>query len=295
MKKMSPMPVRSGFFHWKDYALAYEVWGEGGIPCLLMHGILLDSEMNRGLARRFVTQGYQVVLLDLLGHGNSDKPIDPREHRIDFYAEQAFACLDHLGIEKALIGGVSLGANTTLQMATIAPERCLGMFLEMPVMEWSSAFAGMIFLPLLTVVNNFKWVYRLFAGAVRKLPKPSSDVIASLKSGFSAEPEVITAILHGTIVGPVVPTSAQRRQLDMPALIIGHGWDRIHQMRDALHLARELPDARFLKASVGGFDLRSPHTTLWPEISKFLQHVKNHQPASRKRAAHMPDRRKPIA
>lgn len=292
---MNLTPVRSGLFKWKQYELAYEVWGTSGIPCLLMHGILLDSEMNRGLARRFVSQGYQVVLLDLLGHGNSDKPTDPREHRTDFYAEQGLACLDHLCIEKALIGGVSLGANTTLQMATMAPERCLGMFLEMPVMEWSSAFAGMIFLPLLTVVNNFQSSYRAFSRFLRWLPAPSSAVLASLKNGFSAEPEVITAILHGTIVGPVVPAAEYRRRLDMPTLVIGHAWDRLHQMRDAVALARELPDARFLKAKSAGFDLRNPHTTLWPEISLFLQHVREHQPASRKRAAGRQNRRLPKA
>lgn len=289
--KKNLTPVRSGRFNWKQYQLAYEIWGKEGVPCLLMHGILMDSEMNRGLARRFVTQGYQVVLLDLLGHGNSDKPTDPREHRTDFYAEQGLACLDHLKIDRALIGGVSLGANTTLQIAAMAPQRCLGLFLEMPVMEWSSAFAGMIFLPLLTVVNNFKWAYRLFSGFLRKLPQPSSDVIASFKTGFSAEPEVITAILHGTIVGPVVPTSEQRRKLAMPALIIGHDWDRIHQMRDAVHLAREMPDARFLKASIGGFDLRNPHTTLWPEISEFLEHVRTHHPATHKPSAYKKARR----
>lgn len=283
--KMSPTPVRSGRFAWKHYQLAYEVWGNDGIPCLLMHGILMDSEMNRGLARRFVTQGYKVVLLDLLGHGDSDKPTDPREYRTDFYAQQGLACLDHLGIEKALIGGVSLGANTSLQMATMAPQRCLGLFLEMPVMEWSSAFAGMIFLPLLTVVNYCKWAYRPFAALLRKLPRPGNEVMASLKSGFSAQPEVITAILHGTMVGPVVPPSEQRRQLDMPAVIIGHDWDRIHQMRDAVALARELPDARFLKARIAGFDLRNPRTALWPEISTFLECIRNHQPASRKRSA----------
>ena len=280
--KMTPTSVRSGRFNWKQYQLAYEVWGNEGVPCLLMHGILMDSEMNRGLARRFVTQGYKVVLLDLLGHGNSDKPTDPREHRTDFYAQQGLACLDHLGMDKALIGGVSLGANTALQMATMAPQRCLGLFLEMPVMEWSSAFAGMIFLPLLTVVNNFQGTYRRFARFLRWLPKPSSEVLASLKNGFSAEPEVITAILHGTIVGPVVPPSELRRQLTMPALVIGHEWDRIHQMRDAVALARELPDARFLKAKTPGVDLRSPHTALWSDLSLFLRQVRSNQPATHK-------------
>lgn len=282
---MNLAPVRTGTFDWKDYQLAYEVWGHEGVPCLLLHGILMDSEMNRGLARRFVAQGYQVVLLDLLGHGNSDKPTDPREHRTDFYAEQGLACLDHLGIERALVGGVSLGANTTLQIATMAPQRCLGLFLEMPVMEWSSAFAGMIFLPLLTVVNNFQNAYRRFASLLRRLPQPRNNVIASFKNGFSADPEVITAVLHGTIVGPVVPPARLRRELTMPALVIGHNWDRIHQMRDAISLSRELPDARFIKARIAGLDLRNPHTALWPQISEFLDRVRQQQPATHKMSA----------
>lgn len=282
---MTLAPIRTGTFDWKDYQLAYEVWGREGIPCLLMHGILMDSEMNRGLARRFASQGYQVVLLDLLGHGNSDKPTDPREHRIDFYAEQGLACLDHLGIDKALIGGVSLGANTSLHIATTASQRCLGLFLEMPVMEWSSAFSAMIFVPLLTAVNNFSNVYRRFAQLLRRLPQPRNSVIASLKSGFSAEPEVITAILHGTIVGPVVPPSRLRREIKLPTVIIGHNWDRIHQMRDAVALARELPDARFLKARFAGLDLRNPHTDLWPQISAFLDQVRQQKPATHKVSA----------
>jgi pimeloyl-ACP methyl ester carboxylesterase len=84
----TPVAVRSGTFVHRGFELAYEVYGDSGVPCLLVHGLLLDSLLNRDLAQRFVAEGYQVVLLDLLGHGKSEKPTDPREHRVDFYAEQ---------------------------------------------------------------------------------------------------------------------------------------------------------------------------------------------------------------
>lgn len=144
-------PLETGRFRCGRYQLAYEIHGDSGIPCVLLHGLLLDSRMNRDLAARFVTQGYRVILLDLLGHGESDKPTDPRELRVDFFADQTLELLDHLGIERALIGGISLGAITALQVAVKAPQRCLGLFIEMPVMEWSTMFAALLLVPLITL------------------------------------------------------------------------------------------------------------------------------------------------
>src|ERR1044071_300935 len=168
----TPVAVRSGTFVHRGFELAYEVYGDSGVPCLLVHGLLLDSLLNRDLAQRFVGEGYQVVLLDLLGHGKSEKPTDPREHRVDFYAEQVLACLDHLNIDKALVGGISLGAITGLQFAAIAPQRVLGLFLEMPVMEWSTTFAAVLLTPRLTIVDYGKWPFRPFARLMRPLPRP---------------------------------------------------------------------------------------------------------------------------
>lgn len=274
----SPVPVKSGRFIHNGHQLAYEVYGEGGVPCLLMHGLLLDSLVNRDLAHRFVDAGYRVVLLDLLGHGNSDKPTDPREHRIDFYAAQAWACLDHLGIDKAMIGGVSLGAITALEAATRAPQRTLGLFLEMPVMEWSTTFAAVLLVPVLTVVDYGKALYRPVARALRRLPRPRMASLASVLNAASAEPEVMTAVLHGILVGPVVPAAALRRKLEMPTLIIGHGGDRLHSLRDAIALARELPNAKLLKAR-SILELRLRPRRLWPQIADFLENVRVRAPS----------------
>ena len=103
-------------FVYGDHRLAYETVGEG-MPFVLLHGILLDSHINRELATRFAVEGYRVILLDLLGHGRSDKSSDPKDHRADFYADQVIGLLDHLGIEQAMVGGVSLGCIVSLHVA----------------------------------------------------------------------------------------------------------------------------------------------------------------------------------
>lgn len=271
--------VNSGRFDWNGHQIAYEKYGSSGTPLVLIHGLLLDTLIYRNLARIFAKQGFHVVLLDLLGHGRSDKPTDPREHRIDFYADQVLACMDHLTFEKAVIGGMSLGAITSLQAAAKAPHRCIGLFLEMPVMEWSTTFAAMLLVPLLTGVDYFKWAYRPFARLLRRLPLPKTDWMASGINAIAAEPEVIRAVLHGILVGPVVPAAAVRRQLAMPTLIIGHGGDRLHSWRDAVALAREMPNAKLLKAN-SLIELRRKPERLWADIQSFLEQVREPAKAS---------------
>ena len=124
-------------FRYQDYRLGYELHGKGERLIVLMHWLLLDAGINRQLARRLAGQGYRVALLDLLGHGRSDKPPHATQHRMDRYARQVVALLDHLGIERAVVGGMSLGANVSLHVAVQAPERVAALLIEMPLLEWA--------------------------------------------------------------------------------------------------------------------------------------------------------------
>ena len=133
---------------YEGYRLAYEEHGAPAAPpVFLIHGILLDSACNRDLAQTLASRGYRVILLDLLGHGRSDKPGHAKELRVDFFAEQLRTLMDHLGVDKAVIGGVSLGAITSLTFATQHPERVKALFLEMPVMERATPAAALMLVP----------------------------------------------------------------------------------------------------------------------------------------------------
>ena len=268
----APVSVRSGRFKVGQHELAYEVYGESGIPCVLVHGILLDSLMNRDLALRFAAEGYQVALLDLLGHGRSSRSIDPKEYRTEFFADQMLGLLDHLGWEKALIGGVSLGCITALTAAARQPDRVLGLFLEMPVMEWSAPWAAVILAPILAITRFGRPLYTPFARWLSHRKRPAFGPAASAMNALSNNPKTITAILHGTLVGPIVPPIAARRALTMPALVIGHVGDKLHHNRDAEALSRQMPNARLLDAR-SILELRLRPDRLWPQISNFLQEV----------------------
>jgi alpha/beta hydrolase fold len=112
---------------YRQYRLAYEVYGSGDRVLVWLHGLLLDANLSRGLARRLAAKGNRVVLLDLLGHGRSDKPRHAGPHRMDLYAEQVLCLLDELGVDQVVLGGVSLGTNVSLLATAQALERVHGL------------------------------------------------------------------------------------------------------------------------------------------------------------------------
>ena len=56
-------------------------------------------------------------------------------YSISIFGEQVIALMDHLRIAQAVVMGTSLGANTALEIASMAPERLRGMVIEMPVLD----------------------------------------------------------------------------------------------------------------------------------------------------------------
>ncbi|HLI74063.1 MAG TPA: alpha/beta fold hydrolase [Acidimicrobiales bacterium] len=265
-------PYEVGTFEVGALRLHYESHGHGPKNLVFLHGLLLDAQMNRRLAADLAAAGHRVVLLDLPGHGHSDKPRHASAHRMDSYAHYVVALLDHLGIEQAVVGGVSLGANVALQVAVQAPSRVRGLVVEMPVLEWAVPGAAMVFLPMLLGVHYAAPVIRLVAAVARRVPHTKIAPLDSFVSVLTAEPDEAAAVLHGMLVGPITPTYEDRQAITAPALVIGHKVDFIHPFTDADHLARQLPHARLVQAH-SIVELRVAPERLTGEISAFLDRV----------------------
>jgi pimeloyl-ACP methyl ester carboxylesterase len=237
-----------------------------------LHGLLLDANLGRGLARALAAQGNRVVLLDFLGHGRSDKPRHAGAHRMDLYAEQVLCLLDELGVDQVVLGGVSMGTNVSLMVTVAAPERVRGLVLEMPVLEWAVPAAALVFLPLLLGVHYARTPLRLVSRTASRMPLSGFGPLDSLIAAAASDPDETAAVLHGVLVGPIAPTSDQRRAITAPALVLGHGIDLIHSFSDAQRLARQLPDARLIRTRTFA------ELWVWParltgEIGEFLDRV----------------------
>jgi pimeloyl-ACP methyl ester carboxylesterase len=109
------------------HRLAYTVYGEGPRVIVLVHGLLLSQRMHAELAKALADRGNRVITLDLLGHGRSDRPPDMWRYSMTTFGAEVIALLDHLEVDEAVVLGTSLGANTALEAAALAPERLRGM------------------------------------------------------------------------------------------------------------------------------------------------------------------------
>jgi pimeloyl-ACP methyl ester carboxylesterase len=102
--------------------LYYEDHGTGP-AVLLSHGYSSTSQMWRGQIAAFGDR-YRIVVWDMRGHGESDYPDDPSLYSTAHTVADMAALLDACGLEKAIIGGLSLGGYSTLAFYAAHRERC---------------------------------------------------------------------------------------------------------------------------------------------------------------------------
>jgi pimeloyl-ACP methyl ester carboxylesterase len=101
----------------------YELVGTG-LPLVLLHGSMGSTESWRmagyteGLADR-----YQLILVDLRGHGRSERPTAARSYLTPALASDVIAVLDDLEIESAALVGWSRGGEAALAAAAFHPSR----------------------------------------------------------------------------------------------------------------------------------------------------------------------------
>lgn len=244
------MSERVGQFLIGTDRLEYTEFGSGDEWVVLVHGKLMPRRMHDPLARSLAGHGFHVVTLDLLGHGRSDKPVDPKEYSMQAFATQVVALLDHLGAERAVVGGTSLGANVSLEVAALAPERVQGLLLEMPVLDNAVEAAILAFAPLMFVARHLPLAVRAVAFGTRLVPRRLAPFwLEVLLDTLDQRPEPMAATIHGLFFGRVAPPSRIRREIQAPTLVVGHPGDPIHLDADARMVAEELPLAEYVPAS----------------------------------------------
>lgn len=246
--KRKPRPIElTGSFGHDGHRLSYTEYGRGDQVVVLMHGIMLTRRMHAPLARKLAGAGFRVITLDLLGHGDSDRPTESWRYSMTAFGEQAIALLDHLEIGSAVIGGTSLGANVALEVAVAAPDRVRGLLVEMPVLD-NAIVAGLVtFAPLLLAARFLPVTVQAVALGASLVPH-GNQWVDVLTDTLSQRPAPMAALLHGVLFGRIAPPKSVRRSIGAPALVIGHQGDPIHPFGDADTLAIDMPEAEFVQA-----------------------------------------------
>src|SRR5659263_507877 len=79
--------------------------------------------------------------------------------------------MNHLGLEQAVLGGISLGANVSLFAATRHPDRVRALVLEMPVLERAVPVAALLFAPMILLAHYGRGLLGLTSYLVARVPR----------------------------------------------------------------------------------------------------------------------------
>ena len=236
-----------GSFRYQGRRIAYAEFGAGERVLVLAHGLLMNRHMYDNLAPEMEARGFRVITVDLLGHGASDMPFDMRAYSMTAFADQIAALIDHLELDRPVVGGTSLGANVALEMASRHPKAARGLFIEMPVLDNALVAAGLIFLPILVSLRIGKPILRGVATLTNRIPR-SNYLVDILLDWTRRPPEASEAVLEGLLFGRTAPPREERELIGLPALVIGHPADPLHPFTDSDMLVEEMPRARLVNA-----------------------------------------------
>src|SRR5215469_5630163 len=112
--------------------ISYAVDGGGdagkALPLLLSHGFSASAQMWQPNLAALAARR-QVITWDMRGHGRSDDPADQAEYTQDASVADMAAVLDACGVDRAALGGLSLGGYLSLAFWLVHPERVAALLL----------------------------------------------------------------------------------------------------------------------------------------------------------------------
>lgn len=109
--------------------LAFERRGEGP-PLVLVHGFTGGAAAWPPLLRSALERSFDVIAVDLPGHGASPPRRDPAQWRFEVIVDELCGALDACAVRRALWVGYSMGGRLALGAGVLRPERVAALVLE---------------------------------------------------------------------------------------------------------------------------------------------------------------------
>jgi pimeloyl-ACP methyl ester carboxylesterase len=256
-----------------DIEMYYEEHGSGD-PLLLIMGLAADSQAWMFQVPAFAEK-YRTITFDNRGVGRSSKPAG--SYTIHQMADDAAGLLQHLGIDRAHVVGVSMGGMIAQELTLRHPQRVRSLVLGCTYpepdekVEQQRAFtlnqlggsvgsAGDVQIDLSTI-NPMMFMQQMLPTVfnqdfiMRELPKLLQVFSGALQYGFSLE-----AIL-GQVAAVMSHNSRDRlHRIAVPTLVITGDADLLISPANSDVLAKEIPGARLVKVPGGshGFNFETP-------------------------------------
>ena len=233
----------------------YEVAGDGP-TVVLLHGLMGSIERSRAVGEGLDgldERGFRLVTYDARGHGASGFTENEADYTWEAHARDLRGLLDHLAIERAAIGGGSMGAGVSYTLALAQPERV----------------EKLILLALPPLAEGFEPAKQMFGGFAQLIEalglEKAVDIVMQLpeyvkmREGDPEEferlrewllrmqPRGIIFAMRGLVNGP--PLAHERfDEIAVPTLITAHPDDLLHPIESGQRAHAAIAGSRLMVA-----------------------------------------------
>jgi pimeloyl-ACP methyl ester carboxylesterase len=236
-----------------------------GTPFVFQHG--LGGDVN------------QMITLDCRAHGATEPLGDESSLTFSAFADDVVALLDHLGIEQAIVGGISMGAGVALNLALRYTARVQALVLARPAWLDRPLPAHLLVYPaiayLLRAYGAEEGARRFAASsAFAQIHAESPDAAASLLGQFAATQAGarVARLERIPLDGPCTDLAACAR-LALPVLVLASRQDPIHPYDLAQRLARSFIASQVVEVTAKSVSRERYRADVQAALQSFLQEV----------------------
>lgn len=213
-------------------------------PVVLVHGLGLNRACWQSTIPALLDAGYQVIAYDLLGHGQSDAPLEPPN--LTVFSRQLLTLLDQLGIASAAIIGFSLGGMIARRFAQDYPDRTAAIAILHSPHQRTPEARQMILARVVQARNEGpactvdaaleRWFTKLFRVA-------NPDMMALVRSWVLGNDPAIYHQIYQVLADGVDEITAPNPPLTCPALVLTGDEDHGNGPQMARAIAAEIAGA----------------------------------------------------
>jgi pimeloyl-ACP methyl ester carboxylesterase len=257
-----------------------------GLPFVFQHGIGGDISQPRKVLDP--PHGVRLISFDARAHGSTIWSGDAAELSFETLGDDLIGLLNYLGVARAVVGGISMGAGVALNAAMRYPERVAGLVLARPAwldrpmprrtLRLFDLLAGLLRELAFSIATDegLDWAWQKLErdAAFAAIARRCTDTAWSLRNQLTAERAVDgVARLERFPRDRPVADLRQLAALRVPTLVLAHQQDPIHPFAYGLRLAQAIPGARVVEVTSRSVSRERHATEMRRGITAFVRRL----------------------
>ncbi len=240
-------PDAEGFVERDGVKIGYEVYGTGEPAILLLTSWAIVHARQWKAQVPYLARRFRVIVVEGRGNGRADRPQAAEAYLDREYVDDAIAVLDAVGVDRAVVAGLSMGGRHALQLAAWYPERTAGVVAFGTALPWpippdffesKDSYEGWGKANMHYWLADYRGWVEFFMSQVFTEPHSTKQREDGVAWGLETTAETLLQTGVGVVEPDAAAAAAICRQVRCPVLIVHGDQDAVVPHETGAALAR---------------------------------------------------------